>query len=72
MAVHERVAAVADWLVGNAVDFGLGTPERAGVLLVQLTQQVRVVAARSPRGRPLWPTSAVLPGRFRCHLRGHS
>src|SRR5260221_14183604 len=107
MAVHERVAGVADWLVGDAVDFGLGAPagcgplvdkdvsghgiepgprrailwieylwiapgpqerllyhvlcpasvagqsqriapERAGVLLVQLTQQVRVVAARSP------------------------
>src|SRR5258708_28982860 len=107
MAVHERFAGVADWLVGDAVDFGLGAParcarvidndvpghgiepgrlraalwieylwiapgwqerllyhvlcpasvagqsqriapERAGVLLVQLTQQVRVVAARSP------------------------
>src|SRR5260221_1495553 len=107
MAVHERFAGVADWLVGDAVDFGLGAPsrcpplvhndvsghgiepgplraalwieylwiapgsqerllyhglcpasvagqaqrlapERAGVLLVQLTQQVRVAAARSP------------------------
>jgi hypothetical protein len=48
MAAHERVAGVPDWLVGDAVDFGLRAPERADVLLVQLTQQVRVVAARSP------------------------
>src|SRR5258708_7969601 len=107
MAVHDRLAGVADWLVGDAVDFGLRAParyaplvdddvsghgiepgplraalwieylwiapgsqerllyhvlcpasvagqsqriapERVGVLLVQLTQQVRVVATRSP------------------------
>src|SRR5260370_18998472 len=107
MGVHEWIAGVVDWLVGDAVGFRIGapsrcaplvannvsgqgikpgplradlwieylwiapgsqdrllyhvlrlasvagqsqrvTPERAGVLLVQLTQQVRVVAARAP------------------------
>src|SRR5713226_6537597 len=125
MAVHERVAGVADWLVGDAVGYGLGAParcaplvdndvsghgiepgplraalwieylwiapgsqerllyhvlcpaavagqsqriapERAGVLRVQVAQQVRVVAARSARQAALvdecaayWP--APLP-----------